>query len=224
MKCGKQHPTPLHDPTCKEGSINQNTPESTRSDSAHSHQASLRVANDDRDSNLNVSVCSAVSGHGIVMNSLIISVYLFRKSHPELKVKVYALLDDASDKAFIKTDVKDKLGIPGVHSKFILSTMLGSEEITVCRVDGLVVERIDERVQVELPRTYSRDQIPSRRDQIPGPEDAAVWLHVQKVKDKVMPYQESLEIGLLIGCNCPKAIKPKEVILGKGDDAYRRFV
>ena len=35
-----------------------------------------------------------------------------------------------------------------------------------------------------------------------------------------MPYQESLEIGLLIGCNCPKAIKPKEVILGKGEAAY----
>ena len=35
-----------------------------------------------------------------------------------------------------------------------------------------------------------------------------------------MPYQEDLEIGLLIGCNCSKAIKPKEVILGKGEDLY----
>ena len=69
------------------------------------------------------------------MNSLIIPVYVFRKSHPELKVKVYALLDDASDTTFIKTDVKDKLGIPGVNSKLILSTMLGIEEINVCRVE-----------------------------------------------------------------------------------------
>ena len=219
-KCGKQHPTPLHDPTYKERSVNQNTPESSRSDSAHSHQASSEVANDDRDSNLNVSVCSAISGRDMVTNSLIIPVYVFRKGHPELKVKVYALLDDASDTTFIKTVVKDKLGIPGVNSKLILSTMLGSEEITVCRVDGLVVERIDQRVQVELPRTYSRDQIPSRRDQIPSPEVAAVWPHLQRIKDKIMPYQESLEIGLLIGCNCPKAIKPKEVILGKGEDPY----
>ena len=159
-KCGKQHPTPLHDPTYKERSVNQNTPESTRSDSAHSHQASSEVANDDRDSNLNVSVCSAISGRDMVPNSLIIPVYVFRKGHPELKVKVYALLDDASDTTFIKTVVKDKLGIPGVNSKLILSTMLGSEEITVRRVDGLVVERIDQRVQVELPSTYSRDQRP----------------------------------------------------------------
>ena len=35
-----------------------------------------------------------------------------------------------------------------------------------------------------------------------------------------MPYQESLEIGSLIGCNCQKAIKPKEVILGRGENPY----
>ena len=75
-------------------------------------------------------MCRAVSGVGIVTNYLIIPVYVFRNSHPELKVKVYALLDDASNTTFIKTDVKDKLGIPGVNSKLILSTMLGSEEIT----------------------------------------------------------------------------------------------
>ena len=102
----------------KQGSVNQNTPELTRSDSAHSHQASSEVVNDDgTNSNLNVSVCNAVSGHGIVINSIVIPVYVFCKSHPKLKVKVYALLDDASDTTFIKTDVKDKLGIPGVNSK-----------------------------------------------------------------------------------------------------------
>ena len=144
-------------------------------------------------------------------------VYVFRKSQLELKVKISVLLDDTSDTMFIKTGIPR---IPGVNLKLILSTMLGSEEITVCRVDGLVVERIDQRVQVELPRTYSRDQIPSRRDQIPSPKVAAVWPHLQKIKDKIMPYQESLEIGLLIGCNCLKAIKPKEVILGKVEDPY----
>lgn len=84
-KCGRQHPTPLHDPTYKEGSSNQNTPESTRSDSAQSHQASSEVADNDSHSNPNVGVCSAVSGHGTVTNSLIIPVYVFRKSHPSLK-------------------------------------------------------------------------------------------------------------------------------------------
>jgi len=71
-----------------------------------------------------------------------------------------------------------------------------------------------------LPRTFTRDQIPSWRDQIPRPEIADKWPHLRKIRDSILPYQEDLEIGLLISCNCPKAIKPKEVILGKGDDPY----
>ena len=98
--------------------------------------------------------------------------------------------------------------------------MLGREEIPVFKVEGLIVQRIDRRVQVELPRTFTRDQIPSRRDQIPRPEIVDKWPHLRRIRDSILPYQEDLEIGLLIGCNCPKAIKPKEVILGKGDDPY----
>lgn len=77
------------------------------------------------------------------MNFLIILVYVFCKSYFEFKVKVYVLLDDVSDMMFIKMDVKDKFGIFGVNLKFIFSIMFGIVEINVCRVDGLVVERID---------------------------------------------------------------------------------
>ena len=166
------------------------------------------------------SVCSAVDWHGVVTNSLINPAFVHHKDNPEVKIMIYAVLDDASDTTFITTNVKEKLGIPGMNSKLILSTMLGKEEIPVSRVDGLVVERIDQHVQVELPKSYTREQIPSRRDQIPKPEDAAAWPHLKRIKDKIMPYQEEVEVGLLIGCNCPKAIKPKEVIVGRGEDPY----
>ena len=35
-----------------------------------------------------------------------------------------------------------------------------------------------------------------------------------------MPYQEDIEVGLLIGGNCPFELKPKEVIIGKGEKPY----
>ena len=35
-----------------------------------------------------------------------------------------------------------------------------------------------------------------------------------------MPYREEVEVGLLIGANCVRAIKPTEVIPGKEDDPY----
>lgn len=37
-----------------------------------------------------------------------------------------------------------------------------------------------------------------------------------------MPLNESLEVGLLISLNCPRAIKPLEVIPGKEDDPYAK--
>ena len=35
-----------------------------------------------------------------------------------------------------------------------------------------------------------------------------------------MPYQHDVDMGLLIGANCTKAIKPREVIPGADDDPY----
>ena len=98
--------------------------------------------------------------------------------------------------------------------------MLGREEITVEKTTGLVVKRINKRVEIELPKTYSRAKIPFRRNQIPRPEVANDWPHHTKIADKIHPYQNDEDVGILIGCNCPRAIKPRQVILGKGDDPY----
>lgn len=38
----------------------------------------------------------------------------------------------------------------------------------------------------------------------------------------MMPYRQDLEIGILIGINCTLAIKPREVIAGKGDEPYTK--
>ena len=216
-ECGKQHPTILHNPvTVSKG---QSSRVQNVSQNYDSHQVTSKPESPTSTSP-NANVCSSVDLVGSVTNSMIVPVIVHHKDNPQLEVKVYALLDDASDTTFIKTSVKEQLGVQGIKTSLILSTMLGREDISVFKVDGLIVERIDKKVSLELPRTYSRDQIPSRRNQIPRPEVAEMWPHLTKIKDKIMPYQEDLEIGLLIGCNCPKAIKPKEVILGKGEDPY----
>ena len=65
-----------------------------------------------------------------------------------------------------------------------------------------------------------RETIPSRKDQIPTPAVADKWQHLKKIRDKIPPLEENLYVGVLIGSNCPKAIKPKEVIAGKSEDPY----
>lgn len=98
--------------------------------------------------------------------------------------------------------------------------MLGRERLTVKKVDRLVVQRLDKRGQVELPKAYVRETIPSRRDLIPRPEIVKNWPHLKKIQDRIPAYEDNVEIGLLIGCNCARAIKPTEVINGKSEEPY----
>ena len=136
------------------------------------------------------------------------------------EVKVYALLDDASDTTFVTKQVKEELGVPRVQTNLSLSTMFGRRVISVSRIDGLIVERPDRRAKIDLPREYTRDKIPSRRNQIPTPAIAERWSHLQRITEKIPELEKKIEIGLLIGCNSPKAIKPKKIITGKSEEPY----
>ena len=147
-------------------------------------------------------------------------VVLHHKDNPGTEVKTYALLDDASDTTFVRNKLKNELGVEGVDTGLNLSTMHGREVVPVTRVDGLVVERPDKRAKVDLPKAYARDLIPSRKDQIPTPAIADKWPHLRKIKDKISPLNEDLDVGLLIGSNCPKAIKPREIVAGRSEDPY----
>ena len=46
------------------------------------------------------------------------------------------------------------------------------------------------------------------------------WSHLQRIKEKIPELDKKIDIGLLIGCNCPKAIKSKEIITGKSEEPY----
>lgn len=89
---------------------------------------------------------------------MILPVWLYHKDSPERKVLIYALLDDASDSTFIKCETMRDLGLKGPEIKLNLYTMLGKEEICVEKICGLVVQRVDKRVEIELPKLYS-DQV-----------------------------------------------------------------
>ena len=207
-ECGKRHPTTLHQdyPTL-------NSQDKTGANSRQVTDQAVHVSNC-----ANTWDTDSLDNH--VINSMIVPVWLHHKDDPQHEVMVYALLDDASDTTFIRTSTLQALGINGAEIKLNLYTMHGKAEIPVQRIDGLVVKRLDKRVEISLPKTYSRDYIPSKRDQIPRSETASLWPHLKKIEDKIPPYQNGVDVALLIGCNCPKALKPREVILGKADDPY----
>ena len=127
---------------------------------------------------------------------MIVPVRMYHQDNPERQVVIYALLDPASNGTFVKESVLEELQVNGVETQLKLNTMHGSEVVPTRRVSGLIVERMDREVHIKLPKTYSRNEILSRRNEIPRPESAAKWPHLRHLANKIYPYQNNLQVGL----------------------------
>ncbi|XP_078380267.1 uncharacterized protein LOC144663229 [Oculina patagonica] len=202
-KCSGFHPTSLH----------------IESPGALGHQANQSVepqaeATAHCVNTADLDVCNS--------HSLIVPVWLHHKDSPEKEVLVYALLDDQSDACFVKDETLQMLAVSGPDVHLKLSTVLGEKLVTCHKVSGLIVRGFKESVEVPLPAAYSREEIPVKRSQIPRPESVHGWPHLARISDQLMPYRDDIHVGLLIGVNCARAIKPREVIPGSDDDPYAK--
>ena len=155
-------------------------------------------------------------------HSLIVPVWLHHQNNPEDKIKVYALLDEQSDACFIRESTLNTLGVDGPEIHLELSTVLAQKTITSKKITGLSVRGINETIDIPPPRTYTRNVIPARSSQIPLPETARKWPHRKEIASHLTPLDKDIEVGLLIGGNCARAIKPHKVILGNDDDPYAK--
>ncbi|XP_068210502.1 uncharacterized protein [Palaemon carinicauda] len=83
-------------------------------------------------------------------------------------------------------------------------------------VNGLVVADIHGNNDVVLPKVFTQKDIPVNHDQIPRYEVLKDWPHLSSVINKIPVYQPELDIGILIGNNCPTALQPLEVVPTSG--------
>ena len=204
--CNNRHPTSLHDDTQKFLEKRQEIG-NTNSQNPITHC---------------IEVCNMIGHVESITHSLIVPVWLYHQDSPDKKIMVYALLDDQSDACFIKQGTLEKLGANGPEVNLKLSTVLAEETITSQKITGLIVRGVQEETDIPLPRTYTRSIIPARRSQIPRPETARNWPHLRRMADRLMPYRDDMDVGLLLGINCASAIKPREVIPGNDNDPYAK--
>ena len=96
QKRKKPHPTILHYDSQDDKDLK---------DSEKTH------ANSDQPASNTSHVCHTVWEGSSVTNSMIVPVWLYHKDSPDKEVLVYALLDDASDSTFIKSETLHDLGL-----------------------------------------------------------------------------------------------------------------
>ena len=214
-ECGRMHPTVLHGPKSqrKPQRETKGSQKDARNASAEKTKRPAKGTDNKASANAHMNVCnSSGRSHGAT-TSITLPVILYHKNNPDVKVNVYALLDDGSDSTFVTNSTLKQLGVKGPEISLTLNTMHGQAEIRVQRIEGLVTQRLDKATFIDLPKASSQESIPSRRNLIPSPEIAGKWPHLEWIKRKISPVKTDVEVGVLIGCNCPKALKPRKVVL-----------
>ena len=209
--CNKKHPTSLHDYNWK--------PEEVNTEGRNPQHKESETRKEDQVINACTLICNVTEAGDLPITMGIFPIWLYHKDKPNNRICVYALLDNASGGTFIKDDALKKLGVEGIESKILLITMHSTKNTKA--VGGLMAFHFQENeVSLALPRTYVIRQIPADRDEIPRPERVQGWPHQQQISKYLPAYMDSVEVGLLIGLNCPGAVRPRDVICGNENDPY----
>ncbi|XP_067678474.1 uncharacterized protein [Haliotis asinina] len=198
--CNKRHPTAMHD----------NSYQSSRN---ASHEVNSDKVNEQSNKGLNNSTsCNASKSNCIeTIFQPILPVQVTVKGSNKVTT-TYAMLDNGSTGCFMTEDLRNRLDVKSKPATLKLQTMNGTEYVNTSVVNGLVVSDLDGTNHVSLPGTYSKEVMPVDHAHIPKPELLKQIPHLRTVADKLPTYMPNLDIGILIGSNCPDALKPLEVV------------
>ncbi|XP_067660612.1 uncharacterized protein [Haliotis asinina] len=211
-RCGKCHPTALHDDDFHPVRTRQEGLTDTGSDMP-------KAGGHDIADSVNTSCNYTKSDIVDTVLQPIIPVIVQQRGN-EKSVKTYALLDNGSTGCFITEDLKHELGAKSTKSMLKLRTMHGVSEVRTSAVEDLIISDITEENAILLPRTFTKEEIPVGHSQIPNPDVLLTFPHLSDMANKLPQYQPDLDIGLLIGSNCPLAMQPQEVIPSQGNGPF----
>ena len=71
-----------------------------------------------------------------------------------------------------------------------------------------------------MPQTYSKDDLQVDSSEIATADKISIWKYLASIVDEISQDENDVNVELLIGANCAKALEPIEVIPSKGDGPY----
>ena len=88
------------------------------------------------------------------------------------------------------------------------------------KISGLEILDYHRECVVKMPVAFTRELVSANPSQISKPAVAREWQHLNPIADKLTSYQPDAEISILIGNDCPRAIRPEEIFAGEDDEPY----
>ena len=166
-KCGRLHPTLLHDPEI----------------------AARETADPER-------AATCLQAASSACHCLVLPVMLSNKKDPEHKVLVYALLDAQSDACFVSKSACTAVNATGRRTRLELSTIAGRSTIDSEVVEDLVIQPLHSDEDMQLPTCYTRKNIPCSRNSISRRETALKWSHLTGIADQILEVHRIVDFAI----------------------------
>lgn len=140
----------------------------------------------------------------------ILLIDVFLKNKPDFIRRAYAIIDEQSNSSLISSELADELGVSGRQEKYYLSTCTSEKEVKYGRRVANVSIRSTSGTAFDLPALVECDSIPQDKRDIPTPELARRFPHLQGIADELPPFDSDANIHLLIGRDAPELLKVRD--------------
>lgn len=121
-------------------------------------------------------------------------VYVYPANCPDKAERMYAVLDDQSNRSLVKSEFFNLFGITGDSSLYTLKTCSGIKEKAGKKASNFIVASLDGKTNVALPPLLECNMMPDDRSEIPTPDITQYFPHLAPVADKIPPPDPSAPI------------------------------
>ncbi|CAN2390054.1 zinc finger [Pristimantis euphronides] len=166
--------------------------------------------------------CTQVCGKGLSNKSCskICLATVYPIGQKEKAVKLYAILDDQSNKSLASSAFFDIFQIKGSSSTYSLKTCTGVSEETGRRATGYQIESLDGQISLPLPTLIECNSIPDNREEIPTPEAALHHEHLRGIAHLIPALDPQAKLVLLLGRDIIRIHKVRKQINGPHNSPY----
>ena len=164
--------------------------------------------------------CASTKMNQVISMSVVLVKVQSKISNTE--VRTWILLDNCIQGSFLKKTMLEELKIEGKSTTVTVRTLNGDCKHSSLAVNDLEVVNIEGKQSdywITLPRMFSQDDLPVASVEIATPENIQQWKYLHRIVPE-MRMDRNVDVKLLIGANCLKALEPEEVISSQGDVPY----
>ncbi|KAI4881113.1 hypothetical protein NFI96_002207 [Prochilodus magdalenae] len=162
------------------------------------------------------SRCTEVCGDGLPTRSCakICLVRVYPRGERERAVKMYAIIDDQSNRSLARSEFFQFFDIHGNPAPYLMKTCAGTIEMAGRKAVGFQIEAVNDPVCLDLPPLIECNEIMSDRSEIPSPEVALSHAHLRSLAPHIPKLDPEAQILILLGRDIIRVHKVRQQING----------